>query len=223
MCTVFDKPKPRALAIGIPTLGAIHMLWRNRVNSLSLPANVHWLECQVIGAPGAEARNRIIRQALDFDDPLVGRVERLMFIDDDVLLPPDAVMRLWQHDMPIVSGWYVIKTRPVQALIMTDDGAGTISTVPTEGVERCFNAGFGCTMIKREVLEKIGGDWTKTVDEPRRSDGQVSRKVSDDMYFAERVREHDIPWFVDYGVHCGHINTHTGEQFWWPGRGPDAG
>jgi hypothetical protein len=221
VATIHDKPKARALAIGIPTLGAVHMLWRNRTNALFTPANVNWLEFQVIGRPGADARNYIIQQMLDYDDPRVGRVERIMFIDDDVLLPQDTVLRLWQHDLPIVSGWYVIKSKPIQALIMPDAGGGTLRDVPADGVARCYCAGFGATMIKREVLEKIGAPWTATVAEPRRADHEVTRSVSDDMDFAEKVAKAGIPWHVDYGLHCGHINTHTGEQFWWPGRGPN--
>ena len=142
---------------------------------------------------------------------LEGGYDALMTIEADMIPPENALQRLDRVDADIVYGLYVSRHGKHPWLTMTNvteqvrGSAGKGETwqereamwgkvVDTAGV------GLGCTLIRRNVLEKI----------PFRVKDQF---IANDWYFAIDAREMGFSQVHDCSVVCGHID---GYRTLWP-------
>lgn len=115
----------------------------------------------------AIARNEIIEQFLASD------AEKLWFLDRDVvpMVPPDVTMRYLESDYPIVTGVYDIYEGIYaypQVYFLKEGSEGpkdkyhTVLTTDWSSQEefiRADNAGAGCLLLSRELLESIDPPW----------------------------------------------------------------
>ena len=96
--------------VGILHTGVVSLDWARALRDLQLPAGTaftfssHW--------PYDVSRNKICEAALDH------HCEWLLFLDSDVVPPPDAVIRLMAHNLPIVQGLYFSKVGQHFPLVM---------------------------------------------------------------------------------------------------------
>lgn len=192
------------IAIGIPSFGMVHAFFLARMLNLRLPMNTVITWIYVIGKEVGDARNEIVAKALarEETDPSL-RCRAVFFIDDDVLLHPDCLLKLWSHQRPIVSGLYYAKTSVPQPLALHDEYEGIArSWRPGELIEVAGH-GMGCTLIAAEVFRRvrdegdIGVDahgfpaWFKTTRDLgiTRPDGtEVTHNQTEDMHFLSRAR-----------------------------------
>lgn len=156
-------------------------------------------------------KHNLMRQmALD------GGYDALLTVEADVVFPADALTRLLAVDADVVYGTYV--SRAIEGLVLVFpeiDGysARSITAEPdkwreplAEGrVIRSEGAGFGCTLIRRNVLDTI----IFRRDRKRKN-------FADDWPFALDVKEAGFHSAHHLGVLCGHL-AHDGRVYW-----PDA-
>jgi hypothetical protein len=142
---------------------------------------------------------------------LEGGYDALMTIEADMLPPKNALKRLDQVDADIVYGLYVsrhgkhpwLTMMNVTEQVRGSQGKGETwkereamwgKVVDTAGV------GFGCTLIRRNVLEaipfRVKDEW-----------------IANDWYFAIDAREMGFSQKHDCSVVCGHID---GYRTLWP-------
>jgi hypothetical protein len=135
-----------------------------------------------------------------------------------MIVPEDALVKLLEVNAGIVYGVYMFRhSRPIfNILRVVRMNAGwpdmSISFFPEivakgkrEGVIDCTGSGFGCTLIRRDVLEKI---------EMRRS--EVGGHPSADMPLAADCMRNGIIQKAHFGVICGHIKPDG--KVLWPDR-----
>lgn len=98
---------------------------------------------------------------------LQNECDYLMFIDDDVDIPPNALKILLAADKDIVMGLTYIRGYPfhpmlfkigfnksgIQGLIHYDDFETDVN--PLTGLVECVAVGFSCVLIKCELLKKM--------------------------------------------------------------------
>lgn len=195
--------KPREfLAIGIPSFGMVHLFFMARVLNLRLPMNVTVTWIYVVGKEVGDARNEIVAKALARETPEL-KCRAIFFIDDDVLINQDCLLKLWAHQRPIVSGLYFAKTSVPQPLALHDDGAGVArSWVPGETIDVAGH-GMGCTLIDADVFRRVRDEnalgvdaagyplWFKTTRDVGivKGDGtEITRNQTEDMYFLDHAR-----------------------------------
>lgn len=152
-----DKWKVPIL-IGIPTLGTVRFEWTNAMWNVVIPIN--WASSMIaVPVPVisplryhvAEAQNIIVKTLLD------GKQEWLMLLEDDVIVPPDVLVRFreWVNDgrYPVVSGLYNLKSVPPEPFVFRGRGNGGEtkwkpgSKVWVDGIPT------GCCIIHRRLLE----------------------------------------------------------------------
>lgn len=158
------------------------------------------------GQSPARNRNMMIRQALDMD------ATHIFFVDDDVICPPDTLMKLLAHDKDIVTGLYLMRNYPHKPIIF--DKANPDGTClwhylkPGEsGLVEIVAAGLGACLIKTDVFRKMEEPWIRL--------GELEKDHwCDDIGFFRRVREADIKMYCDLDVPVGHI----GSMVIWPTR-----
>lgn len=106
---------------------------------------------------------------------LAGNYEALLTVEHDMAIPPDAVQKLYETDAPVVYGVYMLRhnshTLNAWQYVNNRNMGMSLSLYPKElkaarakGWAQVSGVGWGCTLIRREVLERLtvhsngGGD-----------------------------------------------------------------
>ncbi|KKK97110.1 hypothetical protein LCGC14_2656030 [marine sediment metagenome] len=151
------------LCIGIPMTGLIRTEWALGRWGQIIPCNWSYSDrmCflnQVtpLGYAVAEARNVIV------DEVVKGDFEWLLFIDSDVVLPPDCFVKLNEYmreeKIPVLSGLYYAKCHPPEPLIYR--GRGNSHFHKWKLGEKVWVDGLpmGCTLIHGSLLREMWND-----------------------------------------------------------------
>lgn len=162
---MFHAPEPaqRRILIGIPMTGLVRSEWAFARLCQITPCNwshsdtVNWLpQSSPIGYAVAEARNIVVNQAV------TQGFEWLLFIDHDVVMPPDCFVRLNEYIMdasiPVVSGLYFAKAHPPSPLIYRGRGNGSFNDWRIGDKVWVDGIPMGLTLINVKVLKLMWQD-----------------------------------------------------------------
>jgi len=153
------------------------------------------------------SRNVLIERRLKEDD---GVTSHILFLDSDVIPPPDALDRMLAHNEDIVT---------CATPIFFEDSLMWNVGDPTEGVDRWFyltdtlpdkpfytkKCGGGAMLVKRRVFESIGWPFYKTEYKPLENDNKVI-KTGEDIWFCNRAVECGYKILCDPSLMCHHYN-----------------
>lgn len=152
-------PRNRLL-IGVPMTGLIRAEWAMARYGQIIPCNwshtdaMMWLNQMVpLRFSVADARNLVVARAVR------DNYEWLLFIDHDVILPPDAFIKINQYmqkkEYPIVNGLYFTRGLPAEPLIYR--GLGTSHYTGWKLGDKVWadGAGMGCTLIDVNILKAV--------------------------------------------------------------------
>lgn len=145
---------------------------------------------------------------------LEGGYDALLTVESDMIVPPDALLRLVRADADVVYGlacgrgnkkWNVFSVLEERSAryFQDTDTAMARSAFEQGLILRSRGAGLGCTLIRRHVLEAV---------EFRRPEGGASN----DWYFALDVEAAGYEQVTDFGTVCGHITTRPAPMIIWP-------
>jgi hypothetical protein len=189
------------IVIGVPTAGLVSIQWHNAMMALQTPAgqtlrHVYAHSHREIG----DARNAIVAAAL------AEGATHILFIADDVLVPPTALAQLLAHKLPIVAGLYYAKTPHRQPMVIADVYAGRVADFTPGDLVPCAAHGMGCTLIARDVFEALPSPWFKTtMSQGMNQDGAPTvLHQTEDAYFLSAARALGFQPHVDTGVFCWH-------------------
>ncbi len=173
----------------------------------------------VRGYDVATARNKIARLALDKG------VDYVLHVDNDVVLPKDALVNLLDDLKDVCLGYYAHRG--------TDNlyhGNSNVCRLYNEKGEKYFHysleseytakelqtmrdagqykvqihgGGSGCAFVNTDVYNKLKYPWYDWVH--YKSGGMLG----EDLFFCEMCKKARIPVFTDTRVACGHIFRHV--------------
>lgn len=169
--------------------------------------------CTIVTCYGldyVEARNTLVRQALS--DPNCSHV---FFVDDDILLPHDALPRLLEYSLPIVAGIYpkkhaALETNATTSLpdpeIVYRQGpvpieVGNYKPIP---VSCC---GAGMMLISADALRKMSEPWFALIMTGDKTN------IGEDSFFVQRAAEFGIKTHVVPGIIGVHVDFKTGKAY----------
>ena len=93
------------------------------------------------------------------DEFLEGDKDAILMLDMDMAPPNDMLEKLRKHDLDAVTAHYWKRQFPMESIcgISSDDTWPYIplDPVPTKGLHEVVTTGFGCVLIKREVVEAV--------------------------------------------------------------------
>jgi hypothetical protein len=160
--------------------------------------------------PGTDTAQQFILRSRNMirNHFLNGGYTHLFSLECDVFPPTDVIERLLKHNKPIVSGWYFIeqkeKSHPlfVMANILTISGVFNLFVCSfthsflliTGRLVQTIGNGIGCTLILREVIERI----------PFRLN--PNDNGFDDAFFNQDLWMKGIDHFCDTSLFCEHKN-----------------
>jgi glycosyltransferase involved in cell wall biosynthesis len=143
------------------------------------------------------ARTKMLDEGYDY----------LLFVESDLLPPPDVIERLMAHNKPVVGVFYLLGagTKKVPCIFLkeyksTALGMGTRLITPDEyqqytlnGLQRVHGTGLGTTLIRRDIMQRFYF-W---------HDERFTDKHSD-VYFYMDLDNNAIPVYVDTDIIVEH-------------------
>lgn len=169
----------------------------NKTNSIIYPSTA-----SVSGMPWDAARNKCVSSMME------GEYDYILFIDTDVIVPPDLIKRLTHHNLDIVGLSYKQKFPPHNfcAFKKSQDVHGLdtkIPIVPTGELVEVDYIGTGCLLISRKVFQKMAFPWFKWTVDVTTPNGQ-----SEDFYFCSKAQEAGFKiWWDSALPQAGHVVT----------------
>lgn len=147
----------------------------------------------------------------------------LWFVDSDIQLKDDTLERLMEvadpEKVPVVGANYFMSVGAGQIVpsmfYRKRFPDGTIKSAPLWKIHedwprnqmvKCDGLGMGCTLIHRDVLEKMVGKYG--FPEPWFAQENIGGVVhGEDLTFCHRVKEMGYPIYVHTGIEVGHVKT----------------
>lgn len=197
----WNRPQNIGLVVGLPTRGKkVGLEWSIFFAYQQFPLNCNRELIVVKGKPVDEARITIAKKAID------SKAKYLFFLDDDVAAPTHAVKHLMyilesaDDDVMVAGGIYCAKENPPYPMVFRGDGFGSFWKWKRGEVFECSSIGTGCMLIKTEVFAKLEEPWFFT---------DVNNRISDDLWFCDKVQKAGFKILADGNVLCDHWNYDT--------------
>lgn len=147
---------------------------------------------------------------------LAGDYDAVLFVENDMVIPADALVKLAAVDADVVYGLYCARygVHPwLCAIDMTMDWATWLSDRPELAKESWGKVisskgfGFGCTLVRRTALEAV----------QFRLDAVRYKGLADDWFFSWDLQQAGLSQAHHLGVVCGHIAAPGGSaRILWP-------
>lgn len=204
------------IAVGLPFCGRpTTPLWGVALASQVYPLNTSVTHIVVQQVEVGEARNMVVEHALNINATYI------WFIDDDVIVPPYAAQRLGYAldttgpklypDSKIMAcgGIYMSKEELSTPVVYKENGQGATWNWKVNDVFEVASIGTGCLMIATEVFRHLEKPYFKTVEGyVKMDDGSVGcQKMTDDIWFCNKVRAAGFKILAHGGVLCGHYDV----------------
>lgn len=204
------------LMIGIPMSGRfVPPEWAMSMMSLTYPTGTSRTMAMVKGKPRAEARTELLKAAV------ARGCKYLLFIDDDTCPPPFTIPALIQaldqcdDDVAVCAGIYTNKVEPVAPLVYMERGQGSFWRWKYNEVFQCWAVGTGCMMIRLSCLKDLPEPWFRDVasgdepdDDPILQVEGATVRMTDDVYFCEKLKRHGFKVLAHGGV----LPVHIGQE-----------
>ncbi|MDD5163485.1 MAG: hypothetical protein PHD95_04730 [Candidatus ainarchaeum sp.] len=146
------------------------------------------------------ARNVLVENFLKSD------CTHMLFLDSDMVMPPDIVERLLSHNKEVVSGLYFLRKMLFPCFRLLKDGKyQSTYDFPKNSLVKADACGLGCILIKRVVLEKIDAqNKGKPLFFTRYEQNSRTAVFGEDTVFCELIKKAGFEIFIDTGVVLGH-------------------
>ena len=171
----------------------------------------------VRGYDVATARNRIAQKAISMN------ADYVLSVDNDVVLPPDALTLLLEGEEDVVLGYYAHRNadnryngRTCICKLKDEHGkeyynypleseytAKELAALAESGTHRIevHGGGMGCSLIRTDVFRRLSYPWYDWVNYGDNNRGMLS----EDLYFCQLCHISGIPVKADTRVGCGHM------------------
>lgn len=238
------KPVQNRVCIAVPMTGLLRSEWVLKRYGQIIPVNwscgeiIQWFDTfSPIGFAVDAARNVAVNAAV------TQNFEWLLFIDHDVLLPPNTFVTMNEYIgdgvYPVVSGLYAAKGIPAEPLVFRGRGNSWFRDWKRGDKVKADGVPMGCTLINGNLLrlmweaspeyEVFGLKVRKVFETPRFADPErgIFLAGTEDLFWCDRVLKEGwlekagytelakdpYPFLVDTSLWCGHI-TPEGKVYW---------
>jgi len=148
-------------------------------------------------------RNAIVLEALSLE------CTHLLFLDADMVYPPDTISRLLEHDKDIVGAMTFKRLPNFDPILFTGDHykMTPIDPIP-DGLVEVTATGTGCLLIKTSVFDVMEMPWFEF--------GMHDNKpVGEDIAFCYRAGDAGFKIYVDTTVRTEHLTmTRVNYNLW---------
>lgn len=204
--------------IGVPTLGrAVPIQWAFSLKSMNPPTNFNVIFHVIQNKPIDEARDEFAKFAIEKD------AKYLFMLGDDVVAPNHAlrqlIFRMEQNpSLGVVGGIYCTKVIPSEPLVYRGNGQGAYWDWKVGEFFEVSGLGMDCTLIRVDLLKKLGKNWFKTINDDKYLDAvNNAESWTEDLYFCKRVSEEtEYKIYADSSILCEHWDINSGTFYKLP-------
>jgi len=145
----------------------------------------------------ATARNNCVKQALAFD------VDYILFLDADMVFPPNILDRLLESGKDIIGCAYRRRSPPYDIMALSVQGPGSQKV---EGIAEMLALPTGVLLIAAKVFESIPKPWFKF-----EIDAEREKITGEDVLFCREavLAGYKIWMDVEASYHIGHLTQST--------------
>lgn len=196
------------VALCIPSGGTVYAAFAASLAALTAYSDVPMTLLSVESSLIAHDRDRGVAAAREQG------YTHVLFLDSDMVFPPDALHRLLAHDKDIVGCVYKRRVAPHGVL-------GNLVEPQSKGLTLAYELGMGCMLIKLSVFDKLEAPFFRTPAIPSfdkvppeldgfwLDDCKPPTLLGEDYYFCKAARRAGFYVFADLGLSAelGHIGT----------------
>ena len=193
----------KKILIAIPTAKNIEPSTFKSIYDLIIPEGFEVTFQYFYGYNVDQVRNLIA-------DWVVKGFDYLFAVDYDISFPNDTLVRLLAHDKDVVSGVYRQRVPDRQTIELFESNEnGGFTHIPWEkikgrGLVEIGACGFGCVLVKKEVMVKIGYPqflYKSALDH--------KDTFSEDLFFAKRAQQEGFKLYADTSLLCDHTGSYV--------------
>ena len=200
--------------IGIPARDTVYQYTYNSLFQLDtdgIDTAIH----HSVGYGIAQSRNKLA------DYVLSNGFTHILYVDNDVVLPKDALKNLLEHQKQAVFGYYARRSKKgiyegfVSVYKLGESSyTGKYSAEELkqkreqgEHLLRIHGGGMGCALIESSAFKSLEFPYFKYIEYP------TSKRsvLGEDLYFCNQLKSAKIPIYVDTRVGCGHVFRYVQE------------
>jgi FkbM family methyltransferase len=186
-----EEKEMKKILIAVPTNKGIEPETFKSIYNLDLPSRIMTHFEFFYGYQIDQIRNLIAEWGKNYD--------YVFCVDSDMILPQDALIKLYEADKDIISAVYMQRKHDEQILELYDENGNIPSDQLKHGLMQVKGCGFGCVLIKGKVFNEIPYPHFKY-----KSALDHKFTYSEDVYFCDRAKEHGFEVWVDTTLICGH-------------------
>lgn len=138
-------------------------------------------------------------------DWVVRDYDYLFAIDHDITFPTDTLIKMLNHNVDLVSGVYRQRLEPQMIEIYDlNQYRMTIGQIYGKSIVQIGGCGFGCVLVRKEVLSSIGYpqfEYYPALDH--------NNTISEDTDFCRKAMKQGFKLWCDPSILCGHIGATT--------------
>lgn len=192
-------------------------LARLLVRSLSAPVEGGPLQIEIFSVASSDlprSRTELLKQAIGW------QARYALWLDTDHVFPPDALLRLLKHKLPVVGCNQPRRTDPTGPVAVRLDDKGEMEHVYTTqalaeagAVEEVYHVGLALCLIDLHILHQVkahverGVGWAQWEPFDRKTLPGTSARMGEDVSFFRELTDAGIKVHVDHGLswQVGHI------------------
>jgi hypothetical protein len=150
-------------------------------------------KCSIV----TQGRNLAVNAALQ------AQAEWIVFLDSDMVFPPETIPRLLAHGQPIVGATYPRKGYPLAYIGTRVDGVPL--ALADTGLVEAARLPAGCLLIKADVFGRLKRPYFRCS-----YDEQAGEVLGEDYWFSELVRGLGFQLWCDLALsrEIAHLGTH---------------
>ena len=204
MWNIPEEKTMKKILIAVPTNRNIEAQTFKSIYDLIIPEGYEVTFQYFWGYQVDQVRNLIV------DWSMRNGFDYLFSVDSDIAFAPDTLAKLLAHDKDIVSGLYIQRipgTHTVEVMRKNAFGGVThvdYADIKGQGLVPIDGCGFGCVLIKTEVLKAIPYPhflYHSAIDH--------ANTVSEDVHFCNQARDRGFTLWADTSILCDHIGSWT--------------
>lgn len=208
------------VVVGIPSFGMVSTYFLQARLGQQFPLVSSAIDKIVLNKPIADARNEIVQYALDQG------ANYIFWLDDDVIPPPDAFLKMYNHNKDIINGVYWSKSNPPMPLLFRGHLEGPYWNWHMGDLIEIDAAGNGLTLVKtdvyRKISETVGGPWYSTEYASFPGVKQSPANNTEDLYFYWKAKKAGFKIWADTSIQAYHYEKNANILYGMPTNAPQG-
>lgn len=166
------------------------------LEGLIIPETIENKIHNIYGLPTDKAYNEAVLMAMREG------CDYLLTVEDDTYPPPDGLIKLLQHRLDIVGGWYRKRREPLEGVPIIIKGGERTDLKPDGELCEVYTIPQGFTLFRIDVFRNIPHPWFVTTPQ-----------LSQDSFFSQRARDAGYKLWCDTDIRCQHIDRISGKVY----------